>query len=101
MPLEAQGSEKDWPAQLLLIAMRFLGPEEDILRKLGVDQEIRSNVKTPEGSFATNIKGVFCAGDARRDKVSSYGRLMKDAEQLKNVISTSGLYQLTLNNENF
>ncbi|GMA97942.1 glutamate synthase subunit beta [Pelosinus sp. IPA-1] len=66
VPLEVQGSEKDWPVQLVLIAMGFLGPEEDILRKLGVEQGMHSNVKTPEDSFATNIKGVFCAGDARR-----------------------------------
>lgn len=63
---EMQGSEKKWPAQLVLIAMGFLGPEEQLLTQLGIEQDTRSNVKTPEGSFTTNIKGVFCAGDARR-----------------------------------
>ena len=46
--------------------MGFLGPEEQLLTQLGIEQDTRSNVKTPKESFATNIKGVFCAGDARR-----------------------------------
>lgn len=64
VPME--GSEKEWPAQLVLIAMGFLGPEENLLKELGVQQDLRSNVKATYGNFSTNLKGVFCAGDARR-----------------------------------
>jgi glutamate synthase (NADPH/NADH) small chain len=46
--------------------MGFLGPEETILKGLGVEQDERSNVKAEHGKFATNIKGVFAAGDMRR-----------------------------------
>ena len=63
---ERPGSEKAWPAQLVLLAMGFLGPEEGLLRQLGVEQDERSNAKAEHGKFTTNVKGVFAAGDARR-----------------------------------
>lgn len=66
IPVEIPGSEKIWPAQLVLIAMGFLGPEEPLLNQLGIEQDGRSNIKTPDGSFATNQAKVFSAGDARR-----------------------------------
>lgn len=66
VPVEIPGSEKIWPAQLVLIAMGFLGPEEPLLNQLGIEQDGRSNIKTPDGSFATNQAKVFSAGDARR-----------------------------------
>ena len=46
--------------------MGFLGPEDTILDGLGVDRDGRSNAKAEYGRFATNIKGVFSAGDMRR-----------------------------------
>lgn len=66
VPVEVAGSEKVWPAQLVLIAMGFLGPEAELLTALGVAQDQRTNIAAPYGSFATNIPGVFAAGDARR-----------------------------------
>ncbi|MFA5975108.1 MAG: glutamate synthase subunit beta [Elusimicrobiota bacterium] len=63
---EIPGSEKVWSAQLVLLAMGFLGPEERLLNALGVEKDSRSNAKAEPGRFATNIKGVFAAGDARR-----------------------------------
>ncbi|SHJ71181.1 glutamate synthase subunit beta [Propionispora hippei] len=66
VPVEISGSEKIWPAQLVLIAMGFLGPEEHLLNQLSIEQDGRSNIKTPAGSFATNQAKVFSAGDARR-----------------------------------
>ncbi len=65
-PQEIVGTEKVWPAQLVLIAMGFLGPEETLLQKLGVEQDARSNVKAEYGKFATNVPGIFAAGDMRR-----------------------------------
>jgi glutamate synthase (NADPH/NADH) small chain len=66
VPQEVPGSEKVWPAQLVLLAMGFLGPEEGLLKQLSVEQDERSNAKAEHGKFATNQKGVFACGDARR-----------------------------------
>ena len=66
VPVEIPGSEKVYPAQLVLLAMGFLGPEDTVLKPLGVEQDGRSNVKADYGSFTTNVKGVFSAGDMRR-----------------------------------
>lgn len=63
---EIPGTEKVWPAQLVLLAMGFLGPEDQLLDQLGVERDERSNVRAEIGKFATNIPGVFSAGDMRR-----------------------------------
>lgn len=65
-PVEKAGTEKVWPADLILIAMGFLGPEEKIIEAAGLEQDSRSNVKADYGDFKTNLKGVFAAGDMRR-----------------------------------
>jgi glutamate synthase (NADPH) small chain len=66
VPKEVAGSEKVLPAQLVLLAMGFLGPEQSLLEQLGVERDARSNVKADYGRFSTSVKGVFSAGDARR-----------------------------------
>lgn len=63
---EITGTEKVWPAQLVLIAMGFLGPEDTIIKELSLAQDKRSNIEAIEGVYTTNVKGVFAAGDARR-----------------------------------
>ena len=63
---EVPGTEKVWPAQLVLIAMGFLGPEETIIKELSLKQDKRSNIDAVEGAYATSVPGVFAAGDARR-----------------------------------
>jgi glutamate synthase (NADPH/NADH) small chain len=63
---EIPGTEKSWPAQLVLLAMGFLGPENPVLTQLGVEQDERSNAKAKYGKFKTSVDGVFAAGDARR-----------------------------------
>ncbi len=65
-PREIAGSEQVWPAQLVLLAMGFLGPEDQLLAQLGVERDPRSNVKAEYGKFATSVAGVFSAGDMRR-----------------------------------
>ena len=60
------GTERVWPAQLVLLAMGFLGPEDQMLEQLGVDRDPRSNAKADEGSYTTSVDGVFAAGDMRR-----------------------------------
>jgi glutamate synthase (NADPH/NADH) small chain len=65
-PQEIPGTEKVWPAQLVLLAMGFLGPEDQLLGQLNVERDERSNVRAELGKFATNIPGVYSAGDMRR-----------------------------------
>jgi glutamate synthase (NADPH) small chain len=66
VPVEQAGSEKEHPAQLVLLAMGFLGPEQALLKDLKVEVDPRSNVKADYGKYATSVRGVFAAGDARR-----------------------------------
>ncbi len=58
------GTEEERPADLVLLAMGFLGPEQALLEALGVERDARSNAAAAE--FATSAEGVFAAGDARR-----------------------------------
>jgi glutamate synthase (NADPH) small chain len=66
VPAEVAGSEKEIPAELVLLAMGFTGPEQPLLKELGVQTDARSNIVAEHGKFATNVKGVFTAGDCRR-----------------------------------
>ena len=63
---ELPGTEKVWPAQLVLLALGFLGPENELLNQLEIETDERSNAKAEYGKYTTNIEGVFAAGDARR-----------------------------------
>lgn len=66
IPNPVPGTEKVIPAQLVLLAMGFLGPEQPLLDALGLERDARSNVKADYGKYATSIPGVFAAGDCRR-----------------------------------
>lgn len=63
---EVAGSEEVLDADLVLLAMGFLGPEQTLAQKLGLETDPRSNVKAEYGRFNTNVEGVFAAGDCRR-----------------------------------
>lgn len=65
-PVEIPKTEQVWPAELVLLAMGFLGPEETMIEEIGIEQDQRSNINAKYGSFHTNIEGVFAAGDMRR-----------------------------------
>jgi glutamate synthase (NADPH/NADH) small chain len=61
-----EGSEREIPADLVFLAMGFLGPEKsELLIQLEVDLDDRGNIKR-DGDFATSVDGVFVAGDAGR-----------------------------------
>jgi len=63
---ELPGSEKTWPADLVLLAMGFVGPERrGVIEQLGVELDARGNVSAGESKM-TNVEGVFAAGDMRR-----------------------------------
>lgn len=61
-----EGTEKEIKADLVLIAAGFLGSEGYITDSFGVECNERTNVKTTEGSYKTNIDKVFVAGDMHR-----------------------------------
>ncbi|MDN5795670.1 MAG: glutamate synthase subunit beta [Intrasporangium sp.] len=65
-PVVTEGTEREIPAQLVLFAMGFLGPQPDgLLEQLGVALDARTNVER-DRSFMTSVPGVFVAGDAGR-----------------------------------
>jgi glutamate synthase (NADPH/NADH) small chain len=64
--VEQPGSARTYPAQLVLLAMGFLGPEETALAELSIARDSRSNVLADPGSYATSVPGIFAAGDMRR-----------------------------------
>lgn len=66
VPVEMPGTEQGRPVQVALLALGFLGPEQALLRELNVECDARSNVKAAYDRYATNLKGVFAAGDCRR-----------------------------------
>jgi len=66
IPTQIAGTERVIPAQLVLLAMGFLSPEQPLLEALGVERDPRSNVKANHGQFTTSLPKVFAAGDCRR-----------------------------------
>jgi glutamate synthase (NADPH/NADH) small chain len=66
IPRNVPGTEKVLPAQLVLLAMGFLGPEQPLLEALGIERDARSNAKAEFEKYTTNIPKVFAAGDCRR-----------------------------------
>jgi glutamate synthase (NADPH) small chain len=59
------GTERRLPAQLVLLAMGFLHPEQGLLEQIGVERDRRGNIKAVN-PYTTSVHGVFAAGDARR-----------------------------------
>ena len=66
IPQEVAGSEKVHPADIVLLAMGFMGPEGSLVDQFGVDKDPRSNILAQYDQFATSKPGVFAAGDGRR-----------------------------------
>ncbi|XP_068644399.1 glutamate synthase [NADH], amyloplastic isoform X2 [Aristolochia californica] len=63
---EVEGSNELIEADLVFLAMGFLGPESIVAEKLGLERDQRSNFKAEYGRFTTNVEGIFAAGDCRR-----------------------------------
>ena len=63
---EVEGTEKIWPADLVLLSMGFLGPEHYVSDSVNMEYDKRSNYQAEHGKYTTNINGVFAAGDCRR-----------------------------------
>ena len=61
-----EGTMREWPADLVLLAMGFLGPEHEASDPLAIDYDERSNYRAEYGAYQTNVANVFAAGDCRR-----------------------------------
>jgi glutamate synthase (NADPH) small chain len=65
-PHPVAGTEARLPAQRVLLAMGFLGPEQMLLDELELDRDNRSNISASPKDYSTSLPGVFAAGDCRR-----------------------------------
>ncbi len=63
---EIPGTTERWPADLVLLAMGFLGPEQLLIERMGLRVDARSNIAAEYENFQTNHPKIFAAGDARR-----------------------------------
>lgn len=63
---EVEGTEKEIPCDLALLAIGFLGPDQPLLEQFGVETDPRSNAKANLRDFKTSVEGVYAAGDVRR-----------------------------------
>ncbi|MBP5417309.1 MAG: glutamate synthase subunit beta [Clostridiales bacterium] len=66
IPVPIDSTRRTIDADLVILAMGFLGPEDTIPSELKLDRDGRSNVAAEFGKFQTNVEGVFAAGDMRR-----------------------------------
>ncbi|MFP6762961.1 MAG: glutamate synthase subunit beta, partial [Planctomycetaceae bacterium] len=61
-----EGSEQEWPCQLIFLALGFSGPEQRIAAELDLETDRRSNFQANYGKYGTSLDGIFAAGDCRR-----------------------------------
>ncbi len=64
--VEVSGSERDWPAEAVFLALGFGGPERKLAEALELELDARGNIATPQAAYQTSQPGVFVAGDCRR-----------------------------------
>ena len=67
--VEVPGSEQEWTADLVLLAMGFVSPVSGVLEAFGIEKDARGNAKASteaQGGYRTNVDKVFAAGDMRR-----------------------------------
>lgn len=63
---ELPNTEKQWDCDLVLLALGFTGAEKTLAEQFGIEMDFRTNIKASTSDYATNVKGVFAAGDMRR-----------------------------------
>ncbi|MCD8230811.1 MAG: glutamate synthase subunit beta [Clostridiales bacterium] len=85
MMVPVEGTEKKMDADLVLIAAGFLGAENYIADDFGVKLNARTNVDTAEGSYKTNVKKVFTAGDMHRGQSLVVWAIREGREAAKEV----------------
>ena len=65
-PITWNGTEKEYSADLVILAMGFRHPEATVVDALSLETDVRSNAKASTKNYRTSTKGVFAAGDCRR-----------------------------------
>ena len=65
-PTPVAGSEKIWKCDLVLLAMGYLGPRSELVKQIGCETDLRSNITTDPTTRMSSVDGVFAAGDCRR-----------------------------------
>ncbi|QHI37720.1 Glutamate synthase [NADPH] small chain [Kordia antarctica] len=63
---EVPNTEKHWDCDLVLLALGFTGAEKTLADEFGLEMDFRNNIKATTKNYATNVSGVFAAGDMRR-----------------------------------
>jgi glutamate synthase (NADPH/NADH) small chain len=63
---EIEGTEKKWKCDLALLALGFTGAEMTLADQFGLNMDFRTNIDATTKDYATNVKGIFAAGDMRR-----------------------------------
>ncbi|WP_299520123.1 glutamate synthase subunit beta [Winogradskyella sp.] len=63
---EIEGTEKEWECDLALLALGFTGSEKTLAEQFGLEMDFRTNIQASTKDYATNVPGVFAAGDMRR-----------------------------------
>lgn len=84
-PIEIHSSKETIVADLVLIAMGFLGPEQQILKKLGIEADKKTNIKANYSDFKTNKEKIFASGDARRGQSLVVWAIQEGREVAKKV----------------
>jgi len=67
--VEVPGTEQEYKADLVLLAMGFVAPVASVLEAFGIDRDARGNARAGTdalGGYKTNVEEVFAAGDMRR-----------------------------------
>lgn len=84
--VEREGSEREIPCELALLAMGFVHPQhEGMLEEIGVELDDRGNVKATEQQYQSNISKVFACGDMRRGQSLVVWAISEGRECAKNV----------------
>jgi NADPH-dependent glutamate synthase beta subunit-like oxidoreductase len=82
---EVEGTIKDWKADLVLLALGFVGPERgNVINGLGIELDERGNIKTSK-SYQTNVEKVFAAGDCHRGQSLVVWAISEGRETARNV----------------
>ena len=64
--IEQPNTEKLWECDMVLLALGFTGSEKTLAEQFGLEMDFRTNIKATTKDYATNVPGIFAAGDMRR-----------------------------------
>lgn len=85
VPKPIEGTEQKRECDLVLIAMGFLGPEQELVKQLTLNTTSRSNISADEKDYKTTLRGVFAAGDCRRGQSLVVWAIREGREAAKSI----------------